>query len=237
MNRILLIVTLATGLLFGALMAAPGEPAPNNNDPVAQAANARSQGWWTSDAGRLVFFAVLEGLYEDGVSQEIVDIMLPPIKGGIAPPAGAPVNPQLRETRFHFIYSCPLCHPASEAFLLYAARQPFRGQKVTAIDTFGSTGGLPPDIEKKLRSDKHAERIAGLREAMDRWVGRRLSLMQLQPQERRLWEQKIKALRDQGNAALAEFQKGNNGDYFRDLYANWKFCPSCDGSADGCKIQ
>jgi hypothetical protein len=237
MTRILIVLVLGIGI--GSLVAAPAEKpadpsAKPGPDPAARAARGAG-GWWSGEASQLVFFAVLEGLYEDGVSQEIVDKIVPPHvtpAGNLIDSAKAPI---VRDTNIHFIYTCPLCHPTSEAFLLYAARQPFRGQKVSEADTFGKTA-LPEATEKKLRSDKHAVRLEGLREAMDRWVGRRLDLMQLSVDERKVWEQKIKALRDQGNQALTQFQNGSNGDYFKNMYAGWKFCAACDGSAAGCKI-
>src|SRR5215467_14071305 len=65
------------------------------------AVNHASGTWVNSRASQLVFFAVLEGLYRDGVSNDIVDLIVPPNKDG-----------QSRFDSEHFVYACPLCHPA-----------------------------------------------------------------------------------------------------------------------------
>src|SRR5262245_60918988 len=53
---------------------------------------------WTEDAySQTVFFAVLEGLYRDGVSTEVVELAL----------AGDPATRQWDL----FVYACPLCTP------------------------------------------------------------------------------------------------------------------------------
>ncbi len=94
-------------------------------------------------SGQLVFFAVLEGLYEDGVSTDDVERIL-----AIDP---ATKQPQYSE---HFVGACPLCLPAFDAFQLYRSRPMFYGRK-EAIDKFGP--GLDPILVKKLHSDQKAD--------------------------------------------------------------------------------
>src|SRR2546429_752891 len=76
------------------------------------------QPWTQSRASQLVFFAVLEGLYRDGVSNDTVDLIIPPGANGAA-----------RFEPEHFVYACPLCHPAFEAFSLYRHRKEIFGFK------------------------------------------------------------------------------------------------------------
>ena len=71
---------------------------------------------------KFVYFAVLEGLYEEGLS----DAMVASILG--------------EGMTDHFVYGCPVCIPAYQAILLYKDRPGFVNRKRPARD-FGS--GLP----------------------------------------------------------------------------------------------
>jgi hypothetical protein len=74
-------------------------------EPAAENLKSLSS-WPKNDVGPFVFHAVLEGLYTDGVSNEVVDKILKP------------------DLLANFVHQCPLCHPAYQAFLLYRDRQP-----------------------------------------------------------------------------------------------------------------
>src|SRR5436190_20481243 len=64
--------------------------------------------WFQTRASQLVFFAVLEGLYRDGVSNDVVDLIIPSDK-----------NCSSQFDLEHLVYACPICHPAFEALRLY----------------------------------------------------------------------------------------------------------------------
>jgi hypothetical protein len=101
----LLLLTIISSAILLTLMAAD-----------RPAANHAPTSWPESRASQLLFFAVLEGLYRDGVSNDDVDLIIPPTQSG--------------KPRFdpeHFVYACPLCHPAFEAFSLYRKREAFYG--------------------------------------------------------------------------------------------------------------
>src|SRR4051794_38029157 len=66
--------------------------------------------WKEDPVCKMVFFAVLEGLYEDGVANEAVDNIVGKTKDGKT------------EIRHTFVFQCPLCHPVYEAFRLYQHR-------------------------------------------------------------------------------------------------------------------
>src|SRR2546427_11886559 len=126
--------------------------------------------WVQSRASQLVFFAVLEGLYRDGVSNEVVDSIIPPGKNG--------------KDRFdseHFVYACPICHPAFEAFRLYRQRGDFYGLK-SPVDTFGP--GLDHAVSVRLQRHDPEERRKAIEELIDHWVKQRLDLMRLAEAER-----------------------------------------------------
>ena len=57
---------------------------------------------------QMVFFAVLEGLYRDGVSSADVDVFLRKDK-----------NEKGIEGYIHFVYGCSICMPALDAFRSY----------------------------------------------------------------------------------------------------------------------
>src|SRR5262249_22021904 len=106
--------------------------------------------WYANAAGHMIFFAVLEGLYTDGVSNEIVDLIIP--KG---------------QYDDHFVYTCPLCHPAYEAFWLYRKRQHFYGLKASK-DTFG--GGISGKVVEQLHSPERAVRLGAIQGLIQGWV-------------------------------------------------------------------
>jgi hypothetical protein len=197
---------------------------------------ARKGAWFGDAASQMVFFAVWEGLYEDGVPNEVVDLIIPR-----DPKSG---EPRMTE---HFVYACPLCHPAFEAFRLYRSRQPFFGQKMTKFDSFGT--GLEPSLVEQLQSEQKLERLAAVQSLVERWVGHRLDSMRLTPRERQEWEQRLDALRQRGKEQLERYQATKfpsgppesaqaalRNDSFRQLYADWKGCAVCDGSANACKL-
>jgi len=172
---------------------------------------------WISDPTcQLVFFAVLEGLYSDGVPDDIVDIVLG-------------VRAQTKGPQFdtHFVYCCPLCHPAYEAFRLYRSRQPFYGRKDSA-DTMGP--GLEPSVARKLRSDRVNDRLEALHGLIKRWVTLRLDTMRLTGKEKDDWAERLAIRRKLGMESL---EKSN----FAGKKAGYKGCAICDGSADACPFK
>src|SRR4051812_4563945 len=107
--RLLLIAALTLPLGAAALADGPagGKPGPGKD-------------WKSDPACRLVFFAVLQGLYEDGVGDDVVNSVVPPGKKG------------REKMRHSFVLDCPLCQPAYEAFCAYQARPRFEGEDAPA---------------------------------------------------------------------------------------------------------
>ncbi|HLX61676.1 MAG TPA: hypothetical protein VKX17_10375 [Planctomycetota bacterium] len=139
-------------------------------------------GDWVSDPGsQMVFHAVLEGLYADGVSNEDVDRILP---------------------REHFVYACPLCEPAYAAFAAYRARPEFQNRKAP-ISTFGK--GLDPAISEKLKSKEVSTRRWTIGALIQGWVQKRLESMRLTPEESAEWNGRLGALHKQGMAMKDKF--------------------------------
>jgi hypothetical protein len=171
----------------------------------AGAADSAGIAWFQDPVCQMVFFAVLEGLYTDGVSNETVDLIIP--------------DGKFHE---HFVDCCPLCQPAFEAIRLYRSRQEFIGFQ-RPPDTFGK--GLDAKVVATLRSAKKTERLEAIQGLVNTWTGRRLESMRLSKEERADWSRRLEERRKQGMAQLQRCQAQGQG------YAGWKSCAICDGSA------
>jgi hypothetical protein len=166
----------------------------------------------TSDAyHQEIFFAVLEGLYRDGVSSEVARAI-------------TAVDPQSLQPS-SFVPGCPICMPALDAFLLYLERPPFRGKKL-ARDTFGS--GLPAEQVALLTGSDPRARREALRELMQRWVYEHLDRLRLDPVERGAWTRELAARAETGMAILAGLQRSGDA-----LYGDFDECPLCLGAEAG----
>jgi hypothetical protein len=158
---------------------------------------------------RTLFFAVFEGLYEDGLSNEDVDRILMPEQGTTQP--------------MHFIYGCPICDPALDALRAYRAR-PKLHYKNLNNDSFGQ--GPDPAVSKALASDDFKTRFDAIQKLIQRWVSRRLDLMRLTAQERAQWALAIADMKKKGEAMLqAEVAAGRAGPR-----AQAKGCSICNGA-------
>jgi hypothetical protein len=172
---------------------------------------------WAKDRTcQLVFQAVLEGLYSDGVPNEVVDRVLD-------------IDPATKAPRFdtHFVYCCPLCHPAYEAFRLYRYRDHFYGRK-DALDTFGP--GLEPSLTKQLMHADVKVRLEALHKIIQRWVTLRLDSIRLTAVEKAEWSERLAVRRKAGMMYLEKSR-------FAGKEAGFKGCAICDGSADACPLK
>ena len=163
----------------------------------------------------MVFLAVLEGLYLDGASNEVVDAIICP-------------DPKTGQPQFHkhFVDACPLCNPTFNALLVYRSRPSFYGYQKPK-DTLGP--GLKPELVKQLRSAKRAERLAAIQSLVETWVRRRLDSLALTADQRAAWASKLEEGRKQGMERLKQSQaQGHNAD--------WKGCAICDGAFAGSRL-
>jgi hypothetical protein len=162
--------------------------------------------------GQQIFFAVLEGLYHDGVSNEVVDRIVV-----IDDQTKYPAN---------FVWGCPACMPAYEAFRTYRARTAFNDK--LGRDTFGP--GLPPEVVAELEAVDLAVSQAALEELIRGWVSRRMDELRLTPEERETWKEEMAELRKKGMGFLQQYQRGGLGG----SYAGMKTCPICEGANGAC---
>jgi len=163
----------------------------------------------------MIFFSVLEGLYEDGVDNASMDVLL----------AREPAPAGGRYT--HFVYACPICMPAINAMLVYRARPEFYGWK-DVTDTFGK--GLPEETRKTLATGAFKQRLTVLHDLLQRWIARRLDRTSLTAAQRAAWHRAIEEGRKEGMKMLAEFQRNGVAGSF----ANETACAACDGAMGAC---
>ena len=203
---------LALGMIAALSVAhvspSPAEPAKKTPSLPARAAGKPADDWKADPVCQMVFFAVLEGLYGDGVSSEAADSVLGRTKGSVA---------EIRQT---FVIECPLCHPVYEAFRLYQQRPAFAGGK---RDTFGK--GLEPTLERDMRSKGLHTRQHALQTVVHRWVERRLTQMRLSALEKKHWAARLEERSGQGNTLLTRLRGTDS------WYAGWGygFCAACKG--------
>lgn len=180
--------------------AAPEAPNGGADDPVS----------------RFLFFAVLEGLYEDGVSNEIVERVTE-----LDARTGWPK---------HFIYACPICMPAFDAFRSYRSRTAFYGRK-WACDTFGE--GLDKELARRLLDRDDLVLGNALQERIERWTARRIELLRLTDVERDALSHELAERRKRGTEFLRSYQANGSAPQ----YAGMKSCPLCEGASGACPLR
>src|SRR5437764_7994866 len=99
---------LVLGLIVALCQLSSADP-PKAQAPSSEPAKAPPD-WKEDPVCKMVFFAVLEGLYEDGVSSEAVDNIVGRTKDGKV------------EIRHTVVFQCPLSDPVYEAFRLCQQR-------------------------------------------------------------------------------------------------------------------
>ena len=187
----------------------PPAPPPAARAPAPQAVFPDDHDRTT----REIFFAVLEGLYADGVENEIVDAIV-----AIDEQTRYPAN---------FVYACPVCMPAFDAFRIYRLRPEFYGSKGKR-DTFGP--GLAEALEQRVLSDDLAVRQQAILELVEDWMRRRMESLRLTDPERERWRREMEARRKQGMAYLESYRRERLGG----TYAWMKECPFCEAANGAC---
>jgi len=175
--------------------------------PTARAAHGYD------DTHRFVYYAVLEGCYEDGLSsRDLNQILLKQEKG-----------PHL-----HFIYGCPLCMPAIHAFEAYRSRpERFYGMKGDT-STFGP--GLEPALSAKLDSARPAERLEAINTLVQRWIQRRITQHRLTERERAALQKGLETKRKKGMETLQSYKKNGKLETAAPAFVEKQECAVCNGA-------
>jgi hypothetical protein len=183
----------------------------------AQKSAEKPPDWQADPVCQMVFFAVVEGLYRDGVPQEVVDKIVPP-----HPKEGQ--NP----VKTSFVFQCPLCHPVYEAFALYQRRSAFSGDDKKR-DTFSK--GIEPELITALKSEDPRTRLGALVQLVHRWVEQRLTMMRLTDTEKQEWTKRLGERSNQGRLQLSDLLSKDPA------YKGWSTywgCAACKGTTSAC---
>jgi hypothetical protein len=154
---------------------------------------------------KTVFFAVLEGLYEDGVATEDVDTILRR-------------DPKTRYFE-NFVEGCPICDPARDAFQVYRGR-PVWTYKTVPRDTFGR--GPDEATRAALWSEDPTKRFPAIEGLVRAWVGRRLAMQRLTDAERKDYARAFEEMRKEGMSRISGGAP-----------SRMKACALCDGAFGG----
>jgi len=162
---------------------------------------------------RFVFYAVLEGCYEDGLStDEAAQILRKDARGGYA----------------HFIYACPLCTPALHALEAYRSRPArFYGLKADA-STFGP--GLASDLKQQLDSDLPEARLMAINAMVKRWITARKTMLRLSEPEQKRLEAELDQMREKGTQVLKRLETESPDVFKLSAFSSVGECAVCNGA-------
>lgn len=165
------------------------------------------------DNYRFIFYAVLEGCYEDGIATTNVDQML------------------LMNTNVgfvHFVYACPICLPTVHALEAYRERPKHLAELKTHLNTFGP--GLSAEQVKKLYSDRPTDQLEVINGLMQTWVTRRMAELRLTDAEKTQLKQNLEKMRQEGMKRLKQFQNGDPEHFKMSAFAEVQQCAVCNGA-------
>lgn len=180
-----------------------GLPLPSLQPPT--------QEWRSDPACQFVFFAVLEGLYTDGVPDEVVDLIVPP------------QDERGDSVERCFVFRCPMCHAAYEAFVLYQRRQAFNGSS-EAKSTFGKDFDLT--IRDSLKSDSAPARVKAMGNLIRPWIDRKINSLEMTDAKRDALVAKMLQYAEEGNRLFLARRADPTS-----IYHEWTFyggCQACE---------
>ncbi len=173
---------------------------------------------------RLIFFAVLEGLYEEGLVDSQIETLLE--RAGTKP----------AQLYRNFIFACPICEPARTAIELYQARPVLSSWKIprAQITTFGK--GPSREIQTLLESKKVGDHRTALRLLVEKWTTQKLNSMNLTEQEKSEWRTGLAERKKAGMQRLHEQQTSSfsSPEWSKvqlEAYGDEKGCSICEGAA------
>ena len=153
-------------LVSGSLL---GQEVPAENEAPGKKQNSPTANWHQNADCRLVFFATLEGLYEDGIPNDVVDLVLgrdSKLSNGV---------------KHDFVFRCELCHAVYDAFALYRQRPRFNGSEA---DTF-KAGAIDATLRKRLSSEVARTRVFAMGELVQPWVKRKLLALNISDEDKK----------------------------------------------------
>lgn len=163
---------------------------------------------------RFIFYAVLEGCYEDGIATEDVARIL---------------TKDVKATNLYvnFVYACPLCVPTIHALEAYQSRPSHFYSMKTPATTFGPS--LTPELKKQLYSAKSEDQLAVINTLVQGWVSRRIALLQLSEPDRAALQKRLEEMRKKGMSYLKNFEK-DPASYPVAAFSTVHQCAVCNGA-------
>jgi hypothetical protein len=170
--------------------------------------------WQDSEAGQFVYFAVLEGLFRDGVPNDVVDLVINPARD---------LDNKVKHV---FVLECDICHAAYEAFVFYRKRQVF--QKSGGRDTFGN--GVKEQIVTGLKHEDARTRVYALGAMMRPWILARVEQQKLSREKQEELVTVLLNFKSEANKKLDVLRKSDP------LYKDWGVwyggCQACEAATD-----
>lgn len=168
------------------------------------------------EASRFIFHSVLEGLYEDGLTEEDVSRILLRRDG---------------ETYYHFIYACPVCQATIWALEAYRERPSQLYGMKRPISTFGP--GAEPEVRRDLSSTDASRRLVAINTLVRRWIDRRIARHRLTEPEREELLASFDAMRKEGMKWLETYQAKESRDPMHvsrmaPAFATLRECAACN---------
>jgi len=175
------------------------------NTATAAKPKSPTADWYKDPLCQMIFFTTLEGLYRDGVSTEVVDLIL------------GKESKLENKVKHDFVFRCKLCHAVYEAFALYRRRQTFSG---SAADTFGAKK-VDPKLLEALRSKEARTRVFAMGSFVQPWIKAKLHTLDLSVEDKTRLMKGLINLADEGKRLTQEHRK-SDPDYF-----DWRFYGAC----------
>ncbi|MEZ0266342.1 MAG: hypothetical protein ACAI43_16555 [Phycisphaerae bacterium] len=208
-------VAVTMGLAVWGRAADKPAPAETKATPLpAVSVEPPSAKWRTDPACQLVFFAVLEGLYTDGVPDEAVNLIVPPDAGG-------------EGVKHSFVFRCPLCHAAYEAFVLYQNRTAFNGSGEKR-STMG--GAFDPKVLESLKSKDVRTRVYTMGAMIRPWIERRMKMTQMGEAEQKALLKRLLDYAAEGDRLFRTLRAQPGS-----VYQEWMFyggCQACEAAQE-----
>jgi hypothetical protein len=174
--------------------------------PTPSTSAAMTTADWHKDAdSRLAFFATLEGLYRDGISTEVANLI-------------AGMNTDLdSKVKRNFVFQCKLCHAVYEAFVLYSRRQQFLGSKA---NTFNDGKIVDAKLLESLRSEDPYIRVNAMGKLVQPWMKRKLLSLNMEKKEKLALMNRLMKLVKEGSRKFSKIRSDP-------IYAGWSGYWSC----------
>lgn len=170
--------------------------------------------WQNDEMCQFVFFAVLEGLYRDGIQNEVVDAII-----------GDLVEKEEDKVKTHFVFRCELCHATYEAFRTYRNRPAF--MEAGGQSTFGKGADLK--ILKELKSEKAKTRVYAMGRLVRPWIMHRIDETRKTAAEKTEMKESFEKYAREGRKLMEKYTDVDP------LYVDWSFygsCQACEAAED-----